>query len=62
MLLNGVFATIIAILGISIALVLSPWNSASLYTTEDINATAAVVREKVRGAVRPQDTHCSSTR
>jgi hypothetical protein len=47
MLLNGVSATVTAILGISIALVLSPWNSASLYTAEDINATAAVVREKV---------------
>lgn len=47
MLLNGVFATIVAILGISIALVFSPWNTASLYTTQDVNATAATVREKV---------------
>jgi hypothetical protein len=62
MLLNGAFAIIVAIFGISIALILSPWNTASLYTTENINATAAVVREKVRRAARPQDTHCSSTR
>ena len=49
MLLNGVFATIIAILDIYAALVLSPWNSASLYTTEDFDTTAAIVRERVGG-------------
>jgi len=50
MLLNAALATIVAVLGVFIALVLSPWNSASLYTTEDIDTTAAVVREKVRRA------------
>lgn len=38
----------VAICSISIALVLSPWNTASLRTTLAINATAAVVREKIR--------------
>lgn len=53
MLLNGVFATIIAILSIFVALILS--NNASLHTTEDINATSAVVRGKVRRSARPQE-------
>jgi hypothetical protein len=52
MLLNGFSATIIAILSIFVALILSPWDTASLYTVEDIDATAAVVREKVRN-IRP---------
>ena len=62
MFLNSMFATIVAILGVCAALVLSPWNSASLYMSEVIDASASVVREKVRRSALPQDMHHSSTR
>ncbi|KAM0712517.1 hypothetical protein Q7P37_011614 [Cladosporium fusiforme] len=45
--LNGFLAATAALCSVSVALVLSPWNTASLETTEDINATASVVREKL---------------
>jgi hypothetical protein len=48
MFLNRVLAPTVALLSISVALLLSPWNTASLHTTEDINAAASIVREKVR--------------
>jgi len=47
MFFNSFLAPVVAIVSISVALVLSPWNTASLYTTEEIDAPAAVVREKV---------------
>jgi hypothetical protein len=46
--LNGLVSAIVAILSVSIALVLSPWNIASLGTSLEIDTTASVVREKVR--------------
>jgi hypothetical protein len=46
--LNGLVSAIVATLSVSIALVLSPWNIASLGTSLEIDTTASVVREKVR--------------
>jgi hypothetical protein len=46
--LNGLVSAIVAILSVSIALVLSPSNIASLGTSLEIDTTASVVREKVR--------------
>jgi hypothetical protein len=48
MYLNGSIAAIVAVLSVSIALVLSPWNTASIETSLEIDTIASVVREKVR--------------
>lgn len=45
--LDRVLAIVVATCSMVIALVLSPWNTASLRTTLEINTTAAIVREKV---------------
>jgi hypothetical protein len=56
---NGFTAAIFAVLSVSIALVLSPWNTASLGTNLEIDATASVVREKVRS---PEKQMCGAIR